>query len=214
MSHLVFLTGGTGYLGARLAARLLARGHEVRALVRPGSERRVAPGCRVVSGDALDHRTYAAQVSPADTLVHLVGVSHPGPTKTELFRTVDLASAREAVVAATGAGIRHFVYVSVAQPAPVMRAYVAARAEAEGLIRASGLNATIVRPWYVLGPGHWWPVVLLPLYGLASLVPATRESARRLGLATVGQMIRALVAAVEDPVHGTRVVEVPQIRRH
>lgn len=123
MSRLVFLTGGTGYLGSRLAARLLSRGHEVRALVRPGSERRAASGCRIIPGDALDHRTYAAQVRPADTFVHLVGVSHPGPF----------------VAAATGAGVRHFVYVSVAQPAPVMRAYVAARAEAEGLIRATGL---------------------------------------------------------------------------
>jgi len=158
----------------------------------------VAPGCRVVSGNALDYRTYAAHVSPADTFVHLVGVSHPSPSKAEL-------------AAATAARVGHFVYVSVTQPAPVMRAYVAARAEAAELIRASGLNATILRPWYVLGPGHWWPVVLLPLYGLASLVPATRESARRLGLVTLGQMVRALVAAVADPAHGTRVVEVPQI---
>lgn len=64
----------------------------------------------------------------------------------------------------------------------------------------------------MLGPGHWWPVVLLPLYGLASLVPATRESAGRLGLVTVWQMIRALVAAVENPSQRIRVLEVTEIR--
>jgi uncharacterized protein YbjT (DUF2867 family) len=93
-----------------------------------------------------------------------------------------------------------------------MRAYVAARAEAEAAIRASGMDATILRPWYVLGPGHWWPYALVPGYWLAERLPPTRETARRLGLVTVGQMVAALVAAVERPARGVRVVEVPEIR--
>jgi len=72
------------------------------------------------------------------------------------------------------------VYVSVAHPAPVMQAYVAARVEAEALVAATGIPATILRPWYVLGPGHRWPMLLLPLYTLLRLLPATRESAERL----------------------------------
>ena len=40
----VFITGGTGYLGRPLIAQLLARGHQVRALVRPGSESKVPKG--------------------------------------------------------------------------------------------------------------------------------------------------------------------------
>jgi len=80
-----------------------------------------------------------------------------------------------------------------------MRAYVAARAEGEEAIRRSALTATILRPWYVIGPGHWWPVALIPFYALAALVPGWREGARRLGLVTLGQMIAALVHAVEKP---------------
>lgn len=49
-------------------------------------------------------------------------------------------------------GVRHIVYVSVAQPAPVMRAYVDARREGEACVRDTGIAATIVRPWYILGP--------------------------------------------------------------
>jgi len=174
MRRSVFITGGTGYIGRRLIPELLAHGHEVRALVRAGAERRLPSGASAILGDALQHASYAAQVRPADTFVHLVGVSHPGPAKAALFRSVDVASVREAVTAATGAGVRHFVYVSVAQPAPVMREYQQARAESEGLIRQSGLNATILRPWYVLGPGHRWPIVLLPLYWVFGRLPASR----------------------------------------
>src|SRR3954447_4787935 len=65
----VFVTGGTGYLGQRLIPALLARGHEVRGLVRSGSEKRLPPGCAAVPGNALDDASYASRVAPSETLV-------------------------------------------------------------------------------------------------------------------------------------------------
>jgi uncharacterized protein YbjT (DUF2867 family) len=208
----VFLTGASGFMGRRLASELLGRGHTVRAMVRRGSESRAAAGCEVVVGDPLDGATYRDRVAGCDTLVHLVGVAHPSPAKAAQFRSIDLASAKTAVSAAAAAGVRHFLYVSVAHPAPVMREYIAARSDAEDAIRASGLSATILRPWYVLGPGRRWPILLLPLYWVMGALPATREGARRLGLVTIGQMLRAQIAAVENPPKGVRIVEVPEIR--
>lgn len=208
----VFITGGTGYMGQRLIPLLLERGHQVRALVRRGSEKKLFAGCTPVLGSALDETSYAAQVAPADTFVQLVGVAHPSPSKAAEFRNVDLVSGLAAVAAAKTAGIRHFVYLSVGQPAPMMKAYVAVRAECEAAIRTAGLNATILRPWYVLGPGHRWPYLLIPAYKLAELLPPTRDGALRLGLVTLEQMTLALLRAVENPVQGTRIVSVPEIR--
>ena len=85
-------------------------------------------------------------------------------------------------------------------------------AECEAAIESAGLNATILRPWYVLGPGHRWPYLLLPMYKVAELLPQTREGAQRLGLVTLEQMTSALMVAVENPVQGRRVVTVPEIR--
>jgi uncharacterized protein YbjT (DUF2867 family) len=208
----VFVTGGTGFMGRRLVAELLARGHTVRALARKGSEGKLPAGCGVVIGDPLKKATYEREVAPADTFVQLVGVTHPNPAKTEEFRAVDYGSARAAIEAARKAGVQHFIYLSVAQPAPIMKSYIAVRAECEGLIRQSGMNATFVRPWYVLGPGRRWPYILMPMYWVMELIPATRESARRLGLVTIEQMTRALVSAVENPVRGVRIFGVPEIR--
>ena len=210
--HCVFIAGGTGYMGQRLMPRLLERGHQVRALVRPGSEKKLPPGCIPVSGNALDGDSYANQISPADTFVQLVGVAHPSPAKAAQFRQVDLPSGLGAVAAAKSAGIRHFIYLSVAHPAPMMHAYIAVRTECEAAIEAAGLNATILRPWYVLGPGHWWPYLLVPVYKLAELLPATHDGARRLGLVTLEQMTSALTVAVESPAQGRRVITVPEIR--
>ena len=206
------MTGATGYLGGALVPRLLARGHRVVALARPGSEGRVAEGASVVAGDALDAATYASRVPPGAAFVHLVGVAHPSPRKARQFRDVDLASLKAALLAAVPAAVSRFVYLSVAHPAPAMRAYWEARAEGEALLLATGLPATILRPWYVLGPSHRWPYLLVPLYALAELLPATRDGARRLGLVTREQMTRALVAAVESPPGGVRIVDVPAIR--
>jgi uncharacterized protein YbjT (DUF2867 family) len=172
----------------------------------------VHPGCEVVAGNPLDRSTFAHDIAPADTLVQLVGVPHPSPAKARQFVEIDLRSAVESIAAARLAGLAHFVYVSVAQPAPVMQAYQAARREAERVLLTSGLPHTVVRPWYVLGPGHRWPYALLPLYWLLERLPATRETAKRLGLVTIDQIVSALVGAVENPA-ATRVIEVPEIRR-
>ena len=209
---LVFITGGTGYVGSRLIATLVDRGHSVRALVRPASAARLPARCEAVMGDALHGLSYAGSIAPSVTFIHLVGVSHPSPAKAQEFLRVDLASVDAAVAAAMVANIRHFIYLSVAHPAPVMRAYIAARIRGEDIIRSSGMGATILRPWYILGPGHQWPRALSPLYWILRKIPATRSSAERLGLVTINQMVAALVHAVEDPVDGVRVIDVPAIR--
>jgi uncharacterized protein YbjT (DUF2867 family) len=78
--------------------------------------------------------------------VQLVGVSHPNPSEAVQFRSVDLVSGKGAIQAAKQAGIAHFIYLSVAQPAPMMKPYIAVRAECEDILRQSGMNATILRP--------------------------------------------------------------------
>ena len=209
----VFVTGSTGYIGTRLIPALVAREHRVRGLARAQSVGRVPAGAVAVVGDALDSHSFVAALRPSDTLVHLVGTPHPSPAKAAEFLRVDLASVQAAAMAAREAGVAHFVYISVAQPAPVMAAYVAARKAAEQAIADAGLAATVLRPWYVIGPGHRWALLLVPLYALARLIPAWREGARRLGLVTLDQMVDAIVRAVEDPPGSgiRRIVEVPRI---
>jgi uncharacterized protein YbjT (DUF2867 family) len=165
---------------------------------------------KTVTGNALDATTFAGQIPDVDTFVHLVGVSHPAPWKEREFRAVDLVSVKASVAAATERRIPNFVYVSVAQPAPVMKAYIQVRAECEAIIASAGLNANILRPWYVLGPGHRWPVILIPLY---KLFEQFGDTAKRLGLVTIQEMIEALAWAVENPATGQQIISVPEIRQ-
>ena len=117
-----------------------------------------------------------------------------------------------AAKAAREIGVRHFIYLSVAQPAPIMQAFILVRKEGEEIIRAAGMNATLIQPWYVLGPGHRWAYALVPFYWICERLPRTRDSARRLGLVTLGQVLSALVWSVENPATGIRILDVAAIR--
>lgn len=210
----VFVTGGTGYIGRPLIEALVARKHAVHALVRAGRERAIPAGSTAVTGDALDAATFAHAIPRAATLVHLVGTPHPNPSKAAEFERVDLGSIRASAAAAAASDAAHIVYLSVARPAPLMRSYIAAREQGEAAVAATGIPHTFVRPWYVLGPGHYWPYALVPFYAIARMFPPTREQAVRLGLVTLKQMVAALVASVETPPPATvRIVDVPAIAR-
>jgi uncharacterized protein YbjT (DUF2867 family) len=193
----------------------VARGHRVRVLAREQSLSRVPAGATAVTGDALDENSVATALRPGDTIVHLVGTPHPTPTKADQFDRIDLMSIRCTVQAAKRVAISHLVYVSVAQPAPIMAHYLWVRSLGETMIREAGLTATIVRPWYVLGPGRRWPKLIMPLYKIAEMIPATRGTAERLGLITIEQMIKALAFAVENPPERghRKIIDVPAIRR-
>lgn len=117
--------------------------------------------------------------------------------------------------AAKQAGVRHFVYVSVAQtPTRVMQDYQQCRAEGEAAILATQIPATMIRPWYVVGPGHYWPLLLQPLFTILEWIPATSKKAKALRLVTLKQMLQTLLYSVENvPAAGVRIIEIDEIKK-
>lgn len=94
-------------------------GFEVKSNCAPSSVGKAPPGCAVITGDALGLRTYQDQVSAGSTFMQLVGAALPAPWMGAAFRS----RVFEAVgCTRQSAQPAHFVYVSVAHPAPVMRA--------------------------------------------------------------------------------------------
>ena len=209
----VFISGATGYLGRPLTQALVTAGFDVHALTRPQSIRKLPLGCRPIPGNALDPATFQHAVPPQTTYIHLTGVAHPSPAKAKEFRTIDQASFEASLQAARANRAKHFIYVSVAHPAPVMRDYIAVRRHCESRLIQSQIPATILRPWYILGEGHRWPLILIPFYKLAEAIPSTRTTAQRLGLVTRDQMLAALKSAATNPAPSTaQILDVSAIR--
>jgi len=208
-----FITGGTGYIGARLINRLVKNGHHVTALVRRGSENKVPAGVEIIIGNPFDAKTFQSSVPPGSVFIQLLGVPHPSPKKAGQFKEIDLRSVKASADAASYAGVSHFIYVSVAMTASrFMHAYQEVRREGEEYCLNKKLNCTFIRPWYVLGPGHWWPVLLLPFYGLAEIVPSWRMKARSMALVTIKQMLNTLLFAAESESRPLHILEIKDIR--
>lgn len=200
----IFITGGTGYIGSRLIPLLAGKGYHVKALIRKGSEHKVKSKCEIITGSPFDADTFKEHVTGCGTFIQLLGVPHPSPAKAKEFREIDLVSIQQSVIAAKHAGVKNFIYLSVAEPAPIMKAYIEVRKEGERLITEAGLNAVFIKPWYILGPGHWWPVIALPVYWLFMLIPFTRVTAKRLYPVQLRQVLNSIVDAVINPGGGAR----------
>lgn len=214
MRH-VFITGGTGYIGKRLIPLLQQKGYAVTTLVRKGSESKLPAGCNIITANPFDAHSFTKQIPVEAIFIQLLGVPHPGPKKKELFKAIDLASVKASAIAALHAGVKHFIYVSVAQiPTRIMQDYQQCRAEGETAVKATSIPATFIRPWYVIGPGHYWPLCFQPLFKLLEWIPATSVKAKALRLITLQQMLCALVYAVEHPpAEGTVIKEISDIRK-
>ena len=212
----VFITGGTGYMGIRLIKALQQDGNfYIKALVRKGSENKLPPGCEIIVGNALDATSYQSAIAPATIFVHLIGVAHPSPSKKEQFKNIDLVSIQEAVKAAAGADIKHFVYLSVAMyPAKIMKDFQQVRAEGEALLLQQKFVSSFIRPWYVLGPGHWWPLMLKPVYWILKVFPSTRTAAKSLDTVTIKQIIKAIVDCIRNQTDKKNVFDVQTIKNY
>src|SRR5438309_6600214 len=137
----ILVTGGTGTVGQRLVPLLREAGCEVRVLSRRSQE--AADGIEFVRGDLNTGDGIEAAVAGAPTIVHLAG-SQKG----------DGDRARNLVAAASTAGVRHLVYISVVgvDRIPVvsgidraMFGYFASKLAAEHIVTDSGLPWTILR---------------------------------------------------------------------
>jgi uncharacterized protein YbjT (DUF2867 family) len=148
----ILVVGGHGKIGLRLLRLLTARGHRARGLVRKPEQAAdiQAAGAVPVVGDLEGESSLEPHVMGAQAVVFAAGAG-PG-SGPERKRTVDLGGAVALADAAVALGVRRYVMVSsIGADRPeagtgAMRAYLEAKAAADGYLAASGLDYTIVRP--------------------------------------------------------------------
>ncbi|MFD5909187.1 SDR family oxidoreductase [Streptomyces massasporeus] len=179
MTAPILVTGGTGTLGAHVVPLLRASGHDVRILTRRA--RPATDGVDHVTGDLLKGEGVEAAVDGVETVLHLAG----GPKG-------DDEATRALVRAASGAGVRHLVYVSVVGADRVPLAWMRTKLESERAVADSGI------PWTILRAAQFHDLALTMVEKMAKLpvfpVPGgmrlqpvdSREVAARLAELTLG----------------------------
>lgn len=174
---MILVVGATGMLGGEVCRRLAQAGRPVRAMVRATSDpAKVAAlramGADLVLGDLRDADSLAAACRGADAVIetvssmpfsYLAGENDIGTTDTD--------GSASLVAAARSAGVAHFIYTSfsinIDDPFPLRNA----KRATEALLRASGMDYTILRPscfmevWLSPAVGFDFPGGKAAIYG-------------------------------------------------
>ncbi|MBX0294477.1 complex I NDUFA9 subunit family protein [Halomicroarcula sp. F27] len=152
----ILLLGGTGFVGRRLAARLVDRDHDVTALARSPDATALPDGVRTVAGDVTDPDSLDSAFDGQDAVVNLVALSplFEPDGGSEMHEKVHLGGTENAVAAAERHGVPRFVQLSAlgADPDGTTH-YIRSKGQAESVVRDSSLSWTIVRPSVVFGDG-------------------------------------------------------------
>lgn len=109
-----FVTGGSGFIGANLIHELNARGHEVRALLRPGSDVRGLAGATYerVEGDVGDRAALAKGLRGCDWCFHVAASYHLWLPDYAPMYAANVDGTRNVIEVAAEAGCSRIVYTS------------------------------------------------------------------------------------------------------
>jgi NADH dehydrogenase len=144
----VFLTGGSGLIGAALIPALRAAGWRTRCLVHRAP---VAGADELVSANLGDLEGLKAATEGVDAVLHLAAITH-ARRRSEYFR-VNVEGTRNLIQAVEGSRLQRLVLVSSRTASSEGGHYSESKLRAEEMVRASGLPFTIVRLPEVYGTG-------------------------------------------------------------
>jgi uncharacterized protein YbjT (DUF2867 family) len=198
----VAVTGANGFVGRHVIGALLARGHEIRALVseRPGAERELpesaAAGLDVRPADVRKAASLAGAFDGSEAVIHTVAV----PTeRRQKFAEVNVAGVANVVAEARRAGVRRIVHMGAlggdpASPYPYLRS----KGQGEALVIGSGIPHVVLQPSLLFGEGDdFFPRLAFSL--MFPIVPVPGDGKARFQPLHVEDIAQALVAAVERP---------------
>ncbi len=175
-----FITGANSFLGATLTRQLLARGWQVRGLIRPGSNDILLqdlPDLTRVTGDLLQPASWRKALSGCDALFHVAASYTHDPRSVARMKTINVRGTQVLLESALDAGIQRIVHTStigtIGQPQdgsladeetpfnlPNPSAYVLSKRAGEQIaldLATQGAPIMVVHPTAMLGPGDWRP---------------------------------------------------------
>ena len=148
----IAITGGTGFIGSHLANRLAAEGVEVVLLARSEREELSGRGMAFVASDLSDPDVLQKAFAGCDAVAHCAGINRE--LKDQTYQRVHIDGTRNVIEAARAVGVKKVVLMSFLRARPNCgSAYHESKWAAEEVIRASGLNYSIIRASMVYGRG-------------------------------------------------------------
>ncbi|MBW4702917.1 SDR family oxidoreductase [Micromonospora sp. RL09-050-HVF-A] len=203
------VTGATGYIGGRLAPRLLAEGHQVRCLARRAGRLRDVPWAaraEVAEGDLRKPETLSAAFADVDVayyLVHSLGQAD--------FEAADREAATHFAAAAAAAGVRRIVYLGGPEPAAgggVPSPHLRSRAEVARILLAGEVPTVVLRAAVIIGSGSASFEMLRYLTERLPAMVTPRWVGNRIQPIAVRDVLRYLVGCATLPAEVDRAFDI------
>lgn len=197
---MIFIAGGTGFVGGHLVNDLISRGHKVKCLVR--SEKAAASlssrGVEVVRGDITSAEAMKDILRPEDFVIHLVGIIEERGRAT--FESIHTEGTANLVDEARRAGVRHFFYQSaLGADRNSWSGYLKTKAEAEEIVKTSGLRHTIFRPSLIIGPWDGFTKKLLDMLKISPVIPIPGEGTAKFQPVYIKDWLKCIDKVLDDP---------------
>jgi nucleoside-diphosphate-sugar epimerase len=187
----ILVTGATGKVGSRFVPRLLAKGYDVRILVRDASKAAALAelGAEVVTGDLFNAASLTPALADVDAVIHLAALfrtftDNEGIIKTNHEGSVALGDA------AVAAGVKRFIFVSTSNHDP--RPYASSKIAAEQELLTKNMDVRILRLGFVYGDRDPHIEEIIPL-----LKKMKRHSGSRMHMVHHLDVAQALIMLLE-----------------
>jgi uncharacterized protein YbjT (DUF2867 family) len=189
---MILITGGTGFIGRHLVARMASEGEQMRVLARHRAE---VPGAEIVRGDVTEPSSLAAAVQGCSAVIHLVGIIRE--SRSASFHRVHAEGTRNVIAACLGSGVRRLLHMSaLGVRERAASRYHRSKWEAEQLVRQSGLDFTIFRPSIAFGEGDAFLPTIRSLVAVPPVIPIIGPGTALLQPVSVEDIVSCFVGAL------------------
>jgi nucleoside-diphosphate-sugar epimerase len=199
----IALTGATGFVGKSLVPKLLAAGHQVKALVRDPQRANLPGKVKAIQGTLADEEALQSLTQECDVVLHVAGAI--GGLTADDFIKANFHGSNAVALAAKQNGVNRFVYVSsLAATQPQLGPYGHSKAIAEQSLKVifKDDQMLILRPCAVYGLGDTATLPLLQaLMSKTAIIPGAPNN--RFGMIHVEDLANILVAAASGDMTGT-----------
>lgn len=199
----ILVLGATGFVGRGVCERLVERSGGAGGRIRVATRRvmrarhlQLLPTIEVAVGDVHDDAELARMLRDTDAVINLVAILHGSEAA---FERTHVRLPERLVAACKAAGVRRIIHVSAlgaATDAPSR--YLRSKGRGEAVLKASGLDVTLLRPSVIFGERDRFLNLFATLQSVFPVMPLGGASARFQPV-WVDDVASAIVAVLDDP---------------
>lgn len=206
---IIVVLGGTGFVGRKLLATLVARGYRVRVPSRNAGHHRdlrLLAGVEVMPADPYSAADLDTVFADADAVINLVGILNERGFSGKGFHKAHVELTEGVLAACSRAQVPRLIQMSALRAGEGESHYLRTRGEAEQRVRHSGLAWTVIRPSVIFGRGDGLYTRFAGLLRLLPVLPLARAQAK-FAPVFVGDVAEAIARCLERPETAGQTVE-------